>query len=416
MKIVFYGHFGRHNFGNESTFQAALFHLRRMLPEAKVLCICTGPEKVAEVYQVEAVPISEVVLPGWVSNRPATRWLRTCLIGIPSEIYRWVKGFFAIQGTDALIVPGTGLLTDAYSLSGWGPYSLFKWSVTAKLSRRKLVFLSVGAGPLYSTLGRYFVRSALKRADFCSFRDEASVQYLKTIGCLVSTDKIYPDLAFSLPEIVPQEGGRGEGRRTIVGLGIIEYPGRYSVEGLSRSVYNAYLEKLAAFAGGILARDCDVRILIGDASDATVAAKFRAMLKERYPGYAEERVIDEPVRCVEDLLAQIKTTDVVVATRFHNVLLSVLLRRPAIAISFHHKCKALMSQLGLDEYCKDIETLTAAELMDTFCALQRNAATVKARLQDQVEKSRRELEEQYRIVAADILGASVSNRSSEWTA
>ena len=56
-----------------------------------------------------------------------------------------------------LIVPGTGLLTDAYGLLNWGPYNLLKWSLIAKLCRCKLLFVSIGAGPVYGTLGKYFI-------------------------------------------------------------------------------------------------------------------------------------------------------------------------------------------------------------------------------------------------------------------
>ena len=54
--------------------------------------------------------------------------------------------------------------------------------------------------------------------------------------------------------------------------------------------------------------------------------------------YAEERIIDEPIASVDDLLKQLAATDVVVATRFHNVLLALLLNKPAIAISYHPMC------------------------------------------------------------------------------
>jgi polysaccharide pyruvyl transferase WcaK-like protein len=70
-----------------------------------------------------------------------------------------------------LVVPGTGLLTDAYGLLSWGPYNMFKWSLAAKLRCCKLVFVSVGAGPIYSALGRWLVKSALSLADFRSYRD-----------------------------------------------------------------------------------------------------------------------------------------------------------------------------------------------------------------------------------------------------
>ena len=52
------------------------------------------------------------------------------------------------ESTDMLIIPGTGLLTDAYGLSAWGPYNVFKWSLVAKFRGCKVLFVSVGVGPL----------------------------------------------------------------------------------------------------------------------------------------------------------------------------------------------------------------------------------------------------------------------------
>ena len=101
--------------------------------------------------------------------------------------------------------------------------------------------------------------------------------------------------------------------------------------------------------------------LIGSAEDKPVVQQFKFMLEARsvaYPG----RIIDEPVASVEDLLSQIATIDFVVATRFHNVLLSLLLNKPVIAISFHHKCSSLMSQMGLSEYCQDINNLRCRQV------------------------------------------------------
>ena len=126
-------------------------------------------------------------------------------MGVPSELYRWLKAIRTLRGTDMLIVPGTGLLTDAYGLFSWGPYNMFKWSFVAKLCRCKLLFVSVGAGPIYTALGRYFVKSALALADFRSYRDASTVQYVRGIGFRANNDSVYPDLAFSLPEnVIPR--------------------------------------------------------------------------------------------------------------------------------------------------------------------------------------------------------------------
>jgi polysaccharide pyruvyl transferase WcaK-like protein len=326
---------------------------------------------------------------------------RKLLLGVPSELYRWLRGFKTLWGTDALIVPGTGLLTDAYTFFNWGPYDMFRWSVTAKLCRCKLLFVSVGAGPLYSGIGRLFVKAALSLADFRSYRDASSLQYLKGIGFGVENDKVYPDLAFSLPTAATPGGDDTKSGRPVVGLGLMEYAGKYSVERPNSAIYSAYMESLVEFVKWLLAHEYNVRLLIGDLADTRVTREFRSLLK-RSVSPDEGRIIDEPVESVEDLLSQLAATDFVVATRFHNVLLSLLLDRPVIAISFHHKCSSLMSQMGLAEYCQDINGLSADRVIEQFCQLQQNAGCVKRMIKEKVRACQDALDEQYGIIFSDI--------------
>ena len=60
-RIAFFGHFNTTNFGNESTLQAILYHLRRFLP-VHFLCISSGPEATAATHQIKAIPMNEVLL------------------------------------------------------------------------------------------------------------------------------------------------------------------------------------------------------------------------------------------------------------------------------------------------------------------------------------------------------------------
>jgi polysaccharide pyruvyl transferase WcaK-like protein len=397
-KIAAFGHFGAGNFGNESTLQAILFHLGRLMPDAEISCICTSPETVAADYRIAGLPMSWVVVKPWNSVNPAIRLVRKLLIGMPSELYRWLKGFVTLRKVDVFIIPGTGLLTDAYSLVGWGPYSTFKWSVIAKLCRCKLLFVSVGAGPVYSRIGRFFVKAALSVADFRSYRDEPTQRYLKGIGFPADNDNVYPDLVFSLPEDLIPRGQDSKGQRLVVGIGLMEYAGRYSVDRPTNATYAAYLETLVEFVKWLLVHDCNVRLLIGDLVDTRVTREFRSLLNKRSVALEEGRIIDEPASSLEDVLKQLAATDLVVATRFHNVLLSLLLNKPAIAISFHHKCSSLMSQMGLSEYCQDINGLNADKLIEQFRDLEKNAESLKPLIKQKAEEFRRVLDEQYNCI------------------
>jgi polysaccharide pyruvyl transferase WcaK-like protein len=312
-----------------------------------------------------------------------------------------------------LIVPGTGLLTDAYGLFGWGPYSLFKWSVIAKVCGCKLLVVSVGAGPLYSGLARWLVRSILSLADFRSYRDNSTKQYLAGIGFPADNDPIYPDLAFSLPKTVIAHRNKINGRRSVVGLGVMVYAGRYSVATPNDATYCTYLDNLITFAKWLLAREYDLRLLIGDVPDCQARREFRDLLKKHLSWADNERVIDEPICSVETLLSQIVETDIVVATRFHNVLLALLCNKPVISISFHHKCESLMGVMGLSEYCLDLNTFQADKLIEKFCDLETKVDIVKTSIRDKVMEFRGALDEQYEYIFKDMWSRQSRLRPSD---
>jgi polysaccharide pyruvyl transferase WcaK-like protein len=397
-RICFYGHFGSPNFGNESTLLAILSQLRRLLPEAKVVCACTAPETLVETREIEAVPISRTLLKRWNPRTAVTAWLRRVFVGLPSEFWRELDAFKTLKGADVLIIPGTGLLTDAFGLMAWGPYSLFKWSLIAKICRCKVLFVSVGAGPVDSVLGKYFVKSALSLADYRSYRDNASLDYLRGIGFATNSDRIYPDLAFSLPRAVLPRDSDKRGKRSIVGLGLMLHASMYSKVGPASVAYSAYLECLVAFVRWLLARDYDIRLLVGEVSDRGASDEFKSLLKTSLGTYDEERIIDQPALSLEQLLPQIAVTDIVVATRFHNILLALLLNKPVISISFHHKCASLMTEMGLSDYCHDINHMNADRLIEQFQDVERNAEKLKTVIRQKVEEARKALDEQYNLI------------------
>jgi polysaccharide pyruvyl transferase WcaK-like protein len=401
LKIAFFGHFDSSNFGNESTLQAILYHLRCFHPDAEVTCISTGHEATVATHHIEAIPLAET-FGKWRLRNPFLRAARKICIGIPRELYSWPKYLMRLRRMDMLIIPGTGLLTDAYGLLGWGPYNMFKWSLIAKICRCKLLFVSVGAGPIYGTLGRCFVRSALSLADFRSYRDKSTMQYLKGIGFRADNDRVYPDLVFSLPEASVPNQDTKKSRRSVVGLGLMEYAGKYSVSRPSNEIYLAYLENLVTVVKWLLAHEYDVRLLSGDLGDMHARQEFRDLLRERLSVRDEGRIIDEPVLSVENLLSQIAATDIVVATRFHNVLLALLCNKPVISISFHHKCESLMNAMGLSGYCLDINELKADRLIEKFCDLEANADKLKPLIRQKVTEFRKALDEQYKVIFNDM--------------
>ena len=103
------------------------------------------------------------------------------------------------------------------------------------------------------------------------------------------------------------------------------------------------------------------------------------------------------------MLSQIAGADLVVATRFHNVLLSLFCNKPVISISFHHKCASLLCAMGLSEYCLDINDLSADQLIERFRDLEINSGKIKAIICGKAKECRAALDEQYQIIFNEML-------------
>ena len=59
---------------------------------------------------------------------------------------------------------------------------------------------------------------------------------------------------------------------------------------------------------------------------------------------------------LHDVMAQIAWTDIVVATRYHNVVCALQMGRPVISLGYATKNDALLAATGLGEYCHHVET------------------------------------------------------------
>ena len=406
LKVSFFGHFGSANSGNESTLLTVLSQLSSLAPESELRCICTHPEAVRARYGIEAIPINTRAARIWDRNDPLARRVAMAFVGVGAELAQYVRAFRALRRNDMLIVPGTGLVNDAYGLSSWGPYNLFKWVLMARLRRARVLFVSIGAGPLDRRLGRRLVKASLGLAHYRSYRDDSSRNYLTGIGLRAERDPVYPDLVFRLPDaLLSCIHARPRGTRRVVGLGLMEYAGKYSAADPRPETYTAYVESLAVFAAWLLENDYDIRLLLGD-GDAGVIAEFRSALQARLGSYEEERIIAPRLASVQDVLTEIAATDVVVATRFHNVLLALLLNKPVVAISFHHKCSSLMRQMKLSEYCHEIDHMDADWLIDQFRTLEENRDAVKRTIVRGVEAARAGLDEQYDRIFEVLHGGS----------
>jgi len=385
--IAFWGNFGTRNLGNECTLAAAVHAVHRRRPTAALACICTRPEDAGPRHGLAASPLRVPrPLPAAGASLPVKLLRRAW-----RELGDWSLALRRTRQLDTLVMTGTGMLTDVGEGPLGLPVDLARWALAARLGGCRVVFLSVGVEPLRHPLTRLLVRLALGAASFRSYRDAQSRQRLVTAGVPAGSDPLAPDLAFSLPaEVLPGQRTPGAPVRT-VGVGLYDYRSRGAAGGDDAAAYQRYLRDMATLVERLLDRGDRVRILIGDNTyDEPVLEDFRAVLGPRSP-----QVEDAPAESFEGVLQQLSGVDLVVASRFHNVLLALLLGKPVVSLSYNEKNEALMEASGLAGYSRPLEALEVEWVLERLDALDRRREELRTSLRLAAEGWRRELDSQY---------------------
>jgi polysaccharide pyruvyl transferase WcaK-like protein len=305
---------------------------------------------------------------------------------------------------DAMIIPGTGILDDFCERPVGMPLAIFLWCLAARAAGARVCMVSIGAGPIRHPLSRRLMVWAAKLADFRSYRDQISRDFLKDLGVDTDHDHVQPDLVFKMRTPALGVADRVPGAPLTIGVGVMGYRGWYGFGEDGAAIFAAYIEKMARFVAHLLQSGHNVRLLVGDQGDDRIAVE--TILKSAKDlSHEGATIVAEPISSLHDLMAQIARTDLVVATRFHNVVCSLKLGKPTISLGYARKNDVLMAQMGLGEYCDHVERFEVETLIRQLSDLVAHRSEVQARIEAQSRAFRDELERQDRHLLSEYLPA-----------
>jgi polysaccharide pyruvyl transferase WcaK-like protein len=397
-RVVLYGQFGTGNAGNDGSLQAALYHFRNNQPDADFLCVCTGPEEISRRMGIKAVPIGPSYIHhndssgGSSKSRVRKIWYR-----LTSEISFWLNNPSTFQPGDQFIVVGTGAVDDMGVRHPWNsPYELYKWCKTAKMGGAQVLFVSVGVGPIRNSISRFIMLNALRLADYRSYRDLSSFDFLHSVGFDTSADLLYPDIVFSLPLEEYTSSAQNHEVARKVGLGLINYFGWQNDIHHGEGIHQEYISKIRHFVTWLLDEGYTLRIVTSDVFDQKTVQEIVDYVGASGNNLWLNKLSVEQVESIDDLLFQLNNTDIVIASRYHTVLCSLLLGIPVISLGYHEKNVALMREMGLEANCQHIETFTVEQLIDQFkSCITGDRQSVTERIKQQCDRYRQQLDEQY---------------------
>jgi polysaccharide pyruvyl transferase WcaK-like protein len=393
-RIGLFGHFGAGNIGNEGSLEVVLGFLRRERPDAEIVCICASPDATQRSHNVRTTPITRSALPGTWGDR-----LNRLLLMLPRRLLDAARAFRQVLRLDAIIIPGTGILDDFGERPGGMPYALCNWLLAARLAGCKIVFISVGAGPICNPVSRRLMGFAARTAHCRSFRDELSKEFLAKLAIDTRADMVVPDVAFALPAPEPDNSVE---KPLTVGLGVMNYWGWFPASGNGADLRDVYIGKLADFAERLLRKGYRVRLLMGQRSDGEAIDEVIRRVGTTRNEHAD-RLIFEPAATLHDLMRQMQHTDVVVTTRYHNIICALNVAKPVISLSYAAKNDALLDDVGLTGFYQHCETFDVDLLCDQLERLIAARESLGRQIAHKTRDYRRRLAEQEAHLLADWL-------------
>lgn len=421
-RLALYGNFGIRNIGNECTLSAIVFNLRRRVPAAELFCVCSNPVEVRRDHGLPSVPIEPKTespdapprhqAPGTRAGLPA-RLLNFAFKTFPRSVRQLRHAWRTMGRAEALILVGTGMLEDDDDSIGW-LLPLLVWATAARLRGCRVLALSIGAGPFLGPRTRFLAHSILRLADYTSYRDQQSLDYVASSGRSTRGHRVVPDLAFSLPLPVTTASTETQSRGQCVSVGVID---RSKFHDETR--YLSYVEGLSAFVVWLLDSGRRVRLIHGDGTyDNESLDRLQQALRARGADSTSRPVSLSQISNHVDLMNVMAGADMAVVSRYHNMILALMLGKPVIALSYHGKFAALMERFGLGRFCRPLADFDVEWLMQSFSELAVSPPEIADDLLAVAQRCREEVTAQYDVVEAlarSGISADGIERSSQGT-
>jgi len=415
MKIGLLDHMGYGNLGDAAIQESVIANIKQRLPSVRLVGFSLIPDDTVKRHGIPCYPILrwhptlqntgnpdtdrigfKTRLKSALKRAPLVSAWAKRVLEFAREVAFCVRSYQRVRSLDLLIISGGGQLGDLWRGPWSHPYTIFKFSLLAKLAGKKLYFLDVGAGPLKHPLSRFFIRWAIRFADYRSFRDNDSQELVRSLNVRAPMD-VYPDPVYAL-EVGEHLNGASRGASMpIVGLNPIGFCDPRIWPRKDDTFYQEYLEKLVQFSMWLLEQGYILRVFTTEISvDRYALEDLKARLGSQLssPGLLCD-VFRSPSESVKDVLREMSAFDFIVTSKFHGIIFSHLLSKPVISLSYHKKMDVAMQAVGQTRFCADIQRFDINWLLKAFGSLVDESNSITPRFEAEVKKNATLLSQQF---------------------
>ncbi len=357
-RLAFYGAIATGNIGNDASFETVYGRLSSQYPRLRFQGITPAPEEFSRHYSLSATHLN-LETSGTSSKVILNALKRLC--DLP-------RSFWLVSKVDAVVVPGMGVLEDSMPLAPWGfPLLLFTIAGSCKIQRKPFILLDIGAEPINSAVTRALFGATVRLASHVSYRDVESAAAMHPVKSRAPAT-IAPDLVFAYPV----NSNKAPERRRVV-IGVMSYCGPVVEPTDQAPADPGYIHAMTETVCALIEDGWRITLTGGDKVDLKVANLLQQSARSILGAKAADSIDIELPTTFRQQLQIVAKGEVVVASRYHNLVAAILVRRPIIGIAYARKCSDLMTQAGLSNYSHGFLSLNASDLARQIRALSQDA-------------------------------------------
>ncbi len=316
-KIIILGAYGQENIGDEALLEVIVKNLKS-LKNVEISVNSSNPLKTRKCYGINSFHTS-----------------------IKKDFWKKINKFL---NADFIIYGGGTLLVELrkVNFNKKSPlYRAFIINIFSKILRKKVIYYGVGAEKVRDKISTNLIKSIVNLSNLCFLRDKHSYDVLKEYGAK-NDIKIGADPCFLYkPEFNLNKKNLNKNICVLPLYRILEFD----------NYFQSYIQNLSDYAikmsnEGYKIEFCAMSLF---PSDKINDEKIINLIKIRI-GENKNINYNIKIRSPKEFLKYLKKFDLVLSSRFHGLVFSVLNEIPIISLSNFEKNESLMNDYSLNEY------------------------------------------------------------------
>lgn len=316
------------------------------------------------------------------------------------------------SSADLIVSTGGTYLVESYS-----PLTsrIFDYQLTL-LMKKPLVFFTQSLGPFVTKYHQRVFQNIFNQSLLILLRDEASLRHLQKIQVDTKHAFVSSDVVFSFSDGYPSKNfaSRALGisplqiaisvrnwkhfQTTTASAGMEQFKG--SIAALTQHLIEKYKAEITFIS------TCQ-----GITEYWTDDSKVAFEIVESLPPDIQDRVkVNREFHTPQELIRILRNIDLVIATRMHMAILSLVAGTPVFPIAYEFKTKELFSRLQMGEWVHDIEAVRAESLISSLESFFQSKAHINQILSTHVEIERQRALESGKLVRTALENLSSSSR------